>query len=103
VITLWAACKCDAAGVILASSNVVGVAVMGAGIYHVQMVNELGPNECSAGAVPWYGAPSAVPLVRFVCGVDPAMPSIIIVNGFAGIPPVPAPGPFDLIVWRFSP
>jgi hypothetical protein len=103
MIVLWAACKADPAGNILASSNVLGVAVVGTGVYEVQMVNALGPSECSAGAVPWYVAPSAVPLVRFVCGVDPTRPDIIIVNGFAGNPPVAAPGPFDLIVWRFSP
>jgi len=103
VILLWAACKCDAAGAILASSNVLGVTVAGVGIYNVQMANALGPNECSAGAVPWYITPTAIPLVRFVCGVDPNFPDIIIVNGFAGIPPVASPGPFDLIVWRFAP
>jgi len=53
--------------------------------------------------VPWYVVPSAVPMVRFVCGVDPAFPDIIVVNGFAGIPPVASDGPFDLIVWRFAP
>jgi hypothetical protein len=103
VISLWCACKTDPAGNILASENVVGVTHPGTGIYRVQMVNSLGPNECSAGAVPWYVVPSAVPLVRFVCGVDPAFPDIIIVNGFAGIPPVASDGPFDLIVWRFAP
>jgi hypothetical protein len=103
MIILWAACKCDAAGNMLASSNIAGVAVAGPGVYRVQMVNELGPNECSAGAVPWYVVPSAVPMVRFVCGVDPAFPDIIVVNGFAGIPPVASDGPFDLIVWRFAP
>jgi len=103
MIVLWAACKCDAAGTVLSSSNVLGVVVAGVGIYHVQMSNDLGPDECSAGAVPWYVTPSAVPLVRFVCGIDPTFPGIIIVNGFAGIPPVPSPGPFDLIIWRFVP
>lgn len=100
MITMWAACKADAAGIIISSERVVGVTVTGVGVYEVELENALGVDEVSAVAVPWYVAPGAVPLVRFVSGIDGASPNKIIVNGFAGNPPVPSAGPFDLIVWR---
>lgn len=100
---LWASCKCDREGNLLASMNVKQVTEVSRGVYEAQLANELGPNECSSAAFPWYVTPDDVPLVQFVCGVESKRPNIIIVNGFAGSPPEPSSGAFDLVVWRFVP